>query len=190
MNPQKTIIVILAALSASLTLADDFKTMDGKEYKDARVTHVEPDGIVVKTKTGISKLYFAELPQEVQRRFNYDPRQAAVYSAAQAAATMQTDPGQAQAEGTPIPNQPGLNVQEPGTNTGSAVPRQRLHPRPTPRYTTVIHPLPAMGTPVPNTHTAPNTPPPAKAPVSSNKPVHQPPPPAPHPKPPNKKKHN
>jgi len=40
MNPQKTTIAILAALSVSLALADDFKTIAGKEYKDATVTHV------------------------------------------------------------------------------------------------------------------------------------------------------
>jgi hypothetical protein len=91
MNPQKTTIAILATLSAtSLTLADDFKTVGGKEYKDATVTHVEPDGIVVKTKSGISKVYFVELPKEVQQRFNYDPQQAAAYSAAQNAAMQKT----------------------------------------------------------------------------------------------------
>jgi hypothetical protein len=73
------------ALSASVALADDFKTMDGKEYKDATVTRAEPDGIVVKTKSGISKIYFAELPKEVQQRFNYNPQTASAYSAQQAA---------------------------------------------------------------------------------------------------------
>jgi hypothetical protein len=51
-------LAILTALSASVTLADDFKTMDGKEYKDAKVTRAEPDGIVVRTKIGISKILF------------------------------------------------------------------------------------------------------------------------------------
>jgi hypothetical protein len=77
-------LAILAALSASLALAEDFKTNNGKEYKDATVTRMEPDGIFVKTKTGIIKLYFAELPPEVQRRFNYNPQQAAAFAAAQA----------------------------------------------------------------------------------------------------------
>jgi hypothetical protein len=69
-------LVTLAALSASLVMADDFKTMDGKEYKNATVTRVEPDGLIVKYKSGISKLYFGELPKEVQERFHYDPQQA------------------------------------------------------------------------------------------------------------------
>ena len=80
------ITVILVLLSASLAAADDFKTVDGKEYKDAVVTHVDPDGIVVKTKSGISKLYFQELPKDVQQRFSYDPQNASTFSAQQAAA--------------------------------------------------------------------------------------------------------
>ena len=64
---------ILAALSASLALGDDFRTIRGKEYKDATVSRIEPDGIVLRTKSGIVKLYFIELPKEVQERFLYDP---------------------------------------------------------------------------------------------------------------------
>ena len=66
--------------SQSLTLSSnvnqesrvpDFKTTDGKEYKNAKLSRVEPDGIVLRTKSGISKLYFTELPKEVQERFHY-----------------------------------------------------------------------------------------------------------------------
>jgi hypothetical protein len=58
-------LAILATLSASFALADDFKTINGKEYKNAKVSRVESDGIVLITKSGISKVYFAELPKEV-----------------------------------------------------------------------------------------------------------------------------
>jgi hypothetical protein len=64
-------LAILAALSASMALADDFKTINGKEYKDATITRVEGDGIVIRTKTGISKVYFTELSKDVQERFHY-----------------------------------------------------------------------------------------------------------------------
>src|SRR5205823_10222375 len=80
----KTAMAILAALCASIALADDFKTIDGKEYKNAKVSRVEPDGLVLMTKSGISKVYFAELPKEVQERFHYDAEKALEYSAAQA----------------------------------------------------------------------------------------------------------
>ncbi len=50
-------LAIFAALSASIALADDFKTVDGKEYKNVTVGRVEPDGIVLSSKSGISKVY-------------------------------------------------------------------------------------------------------------------------------------
>src|SRR5947199_1195965 len=65
--------LILILCSASLVFADDFKTIDGKEYKNVKVSRVEPDGIVLTSKSGISKVYFVELPKEVQKRFGYDP---------------------------------------------------------------------------------------------------------------------
>ena len=81
MKYSKTPLAILAALSTSLALADDFKTIDGKEYKNVTVSRVEPDGIVLKSKSGILKVYFTELPKEVQERFHYDAQQAAQYTA-------------------------------------------------------------------------------------------------------------
>jgi hypothetical protein len=63
--------LILAVLFASLALSEDFKTTNGKVYKDATVSRVEADGIELKTKTGISKVYFTELPQDVQERFHW-----------------------------------------------------------------------------------------------------------------------
>jgi hypothetical protein len=67
----KAMLASLATLYASIALADDFKTVNGKEYKNATVTRVEPDGIVLKTKSGITKVYFTELPKDVQERFHY-----------------------------------------------------------------------------------------------------------------------
>jgi len=57
----------------SMVLAEDFKTTNGKEYKDATITRVEGDGIVIRTKTGISKVYFTELSKDVQERFHPRP---------------------------------------------------------------------------------------------------------------------
>jgi len=79
----KGLALILIICFASIALADDFKTIDGKEYKNVTVSRVEPDGIVLITKSGISKVYFTELPKEVRARFNYDPEKAAAYSAEQ-----------------------------------------------------------------------------------------------------------
>jgi len=72
-------------LIAGTAFGDDFKTIDGKEYKNVRLSRVEPDGIVFITSSGISKIYFTELPKEVQERFHYDAAKAAAYSSGQAA---------------------------------------------------------------------------------------------------------
>jgi hypothetical protein len=63
--------LILAVLFASLALSEDLKTTTGKVYKNATVSRVEGDGIVLKTETGIAKVYFTELPQDVQERFHW-----------------------------------------------------------------------------------------------------------------------
>ena len=94
----------------SVAQADDFKTVSGKEYKDATVSRVEPDGIVVSNKAGISKVYFTELPKDVQERFGYDPQRAADYSAQQSAGfdqirKQQTEASRREAEATQKANQ-------------------------------------------------------------------------------------
>jgi len=68
-----TTLAILALLPATLALPQDFKTISGKLYKDATIIRVETDGIVLRTKSAIVKLYFSELPKEVQGRFQYEP---------------------------------------------------------------------------------------------------------------------
>ena len=73
-----TTLAILALLSATLALAEDFKTVRGKLYEDATIIRVEADGIVLKTKSGISKVYFVELPNDVQQRFHPTPAKTAV----------------------------------------------------------------------------------------------------------------
>jgi hypothetical protein len=85
-----TTLGILALLSATLALAEDFKTVRGKLYKDATIIRVEANGIVLKTKTGISKVYFIKLPKDVQERFH--PTPAHPSPAKTAAALRQPEP--------------------------------------------------------------------------------------------------
>ena len=79
------VLTFLILFFVSVAFADDFKAIDGKEYKNVTVSRVEPDGIVLITSSGISKVYFTELPKEVQARFHYDAAKGAAYSAQQAA---------------------------------------------------------------------------------------------------------
>ena len=84
---------ILVTLTASLALSEDFKTISGKEYKDAIISRVEPDGIVLKTHSAIVKLYFSELPEEARKRF---------------------DRGDVKTTGAPIPRQtPAMKIKPP-----------------------------------------------------------------------------
>ena len=80
-----TLLTLLILLSVSVAFSEDFKTLAGKEYKNATVSRVEPDGIVLTSKAGISKVYFTELPKDVQERYGYDPQKAGDYSAQQSA---------------------------------------------------------------------------------------------------------
>lgn len=83
--------ILFVICLASVSLADEFKTTNGKEYKNVTVSRQEPDGIVVtNAKAGLMvKLYFAELPKEVQERFGYKPEKAVAYQSAQQAASDQ-----------------------------------------------------------------------------------------------------
>ncbi len=69
-------LAIFVALFASIALADDFKTINGKEYKNATVNRVEADGIMIKFHGGIAKIFFVELPPEIQKKYGYDPKAA------------------------------------------------------------------------------------------------------------------
>ena len=89
-------LLILVILFPQIVFAEDFKTVNGKEYKNATVSRVEPDGIVVKTKSGITKIYFSELPKEVQEHFHYDSAQAAQFSTAQQATVAQQNTAMAE----------------------------------------------------------------------------------------------
>ncbi len=81
----KYLLIFLLVLATRSLLAEDFKAIDGKEYKNVTVSRVEPDGIVLITSSGISKVYFTEFPKEVQERFHYDAAKAVAYSSEQAA---------------------------------------------------------------------------------------------------------
>jgi hypothetical protein len=104
------VLIALILCFGSLALADDFKTLTGKEYKDVTVSRVEPDGIVLTGTSGISKVYFTELPKDVQERFGYDSQKATDYSAQQSAGLEQVRKQQEaalrrEAEATPKANQ-------------------------------------------------------------------------------------
>ena len=116
----RKVLTFLILCLTSAAFAEDFKTVNGKEYKDVTITRVEPDGIIVKTKSGITKIYFVELPKELQERFHYDSGQAAAYSAEQAgnyaAYQKQQDEKQRQQQAADTKNKAALAEQQAAAN--------------------------------------------------------------------------
>ena len=119
------LFAILLFSFVAAALSEDFKTVNGKEYKDAAVTRVEPDGIVIKTTSGITKVYFTELPKDVQDRFHYDSAKAASYSSEQAANytayQMQQDEIQRQQQAADTKSNAALAAQQAATNHKQAL---------------------------------------------------------------------
>lgn len=91
MVPPFLSVFLLVVFSASLAVGEDFKTINGKEYKNATVKRVEPDGILLETKTAMSKVYFIELPKEVQERFHYDTARGSEFTTLQQAAIAESN---------------------------------------------------------------------------------------------------
>lgn len=58
--------LLLAAVDC---FSADITTLDGKTYKDARVTGVEADGVHITFRQGVVKLPFDELPAEIQQQY-------------------------------------------------------------------------------------------------------------------------
>jgi hypothetical protein len=69
-------IAVALFLISTIALCEDFKTVNGKEYKDAKISRVESDGIVVTHSFGVAKIPFNELPRDLQDRFHYNPAAA------------------------------------------------------------------------------------------------------------------
>lgn len=80
--------IALALLLPILACAEDIKRADGTILKGT-IVRAEPDGLVIQTDSGIEKVDFLLLSDEVQKRFQFDLAKAREYRAAQAAARQQ-----------------------------------------------------------------------------------------------------
>jgi chromosome segregation ATPase len=122
---QTKLFTILLLSFAAAALSEDFKTVNGKEYKDATISRVEADGIVVKTNSGVTKIYFTELPKDIQERFHYDSGKAALYSAEQSANytayQKQQEEARRQQQATDTKNNAAVAEQQAATNRMQAL---------------------------------------------------------------------
>jgi hypothetical protein len=69
--------LLLVLLAASAVFAVDITTRDGKTYKHAKVTGVDADGVRITHSTGVAKVPFDNLPDAIQKEYNYDPAKVA-----------------------------------------------------------------------------------------------------------------
>jgi len=74
-------ILLLAAMPA---LADTITTISGTTYSDASVTKTTPTAISITHSTGTAKILFKDLPAATQKKYGYDPAQAADFDAQEA----------------------------------------------------------------------------------------------------------
>ncbi len=74
------------------TLPSQITTRDGKTYNAVEKVRVDPDGILVNYQPGeggygLAKLKFRDLPDDLQKKYNYDEKKSADYENQQAQAT-------------------------------------------------------------------------------------------------------
>jgi len=86
MQTKHFIIAGAVVLSASLGAAEtnSITTRDGITYTNAVIQRADPNGIVIeyaprRGSVGIAKLKFANLPDELQRRYNYSATNALIF---------------------------------------------------------------------------------------------------------------
>jgi chromosome segregation ATPase len=76
-----------SAAAAAQTAANNhlgtINTLIGQTFQNCQLLKVEADGITFSHSQGITKVIYANLPPDLQKRFGYDPHQAAALSEAQ-----------------------------------------------------------------------------------------------------------
>lgn len=69
----------LAVLFPVAMLAADLQQVDGTVYRKVRVMQVDPDGLVISHEKGVAKVDFTKLPPDLQQRYGYSEKKAAIY---------------------------------------------------------------------------------------------------------------
>ena len=63
-------------LAVAAIHAEDIKTTDGVILKDATITGNDALGVTVSHSEGIARVTYDKLPEELRKKYNYDPKQA------------------------------------------------------------------------------------------------------------------
>lgn len=71
--------------------SNDLAAADGWVFRNVQVRKIEPDGLTLRHDAGLTKLAFPLLPEDWQRKYEYDPQKASNYARAAAAAREQDE---------------------------------------------------------------------------------------------------
>jgi hypothetical protein len=139
MKPTHKLLVFLAALgvaslSPSSLRAEDWKTTDGKVYQDVKVVGLQPDTVTILHQDGGASVPLANLPPDLQKRFNYDPAQAKAAADARAKQALANAKAlQAEMDLASEMHQPGPETQDttaPDPNASPASAKKEIAPTP------------------------------------------------------------
>lgn len=75
----KTPVLVCCFLLACGLFADNVKLRDGRVLENPRVLSKTPEGLEVGHSKGIIYLKFSDLPEDIQKKYNYDPAKAVDY---------------------------------------------------------------------------------------------------------------
>jgi len=81
-----SLLILSLTLTISLSWAGDgegavttLTTVNGQRFEGVEVLKQDPDGLLFRHSKGMAKVPFADLSEEVQKRFNYKPEAAAAF---------------------------------------------------------------------------------------------------------------
>lgn len=81
----QNILFLISAVLCFTSIADTYTFPNGRILEDPYVISRRPDGLEIGHKNGIIFVKFEDLPEQVRKKYNYDPAKAAEFEAQQQA---------------------------------------------------------------------------------------------------------
>ena len=76
MNAIKSTLLLWLVLSFIVIRADDWKTLDGTIYRDVKIVNQDNAFVTILDHDGGAKIAISNLPPDLQKKLNYDPKAA------------------------------------------------------------------------------------------------------------------
>jgi len=78
MSGQEEVVEVVEVVAAEAPLTV-IRAVDGRQFERVEVLKHDPDGLMFRHSKGMAKIPFADLPEEIQKRFGYQPETAAAF---------------------------------------------------------------------------------------------------------------